>query len=811
MGATFDVRFTARDYQMMREEILRYIRETNPTVWSDFAESSLGQVLVDMASLVGEIATFGQDQVAQELYLATCRRYESAVRFARSVGYFPRLSTAATCVAKATSIPDALVTYGGVIARHASLTTSDGRNYEVAASDFEIDPGASEVRLVLTEGSSYSEEFTPAAKANQTVTTTNYVVADDSWEVYVGDIGDPDNLWEQVDNVLLETSASKTYDVQVDGYGRLIVRFGDGVAGKVPNDTITILYRTCTGSAGNAPAGAVSGSLRVTLNDSAGVVSLPVVNRDVTATVSGGSKSVSNENLGTTVNNVLQTGTTVSYPVQAGTLVITVALPSGGGTMVLQDTGVGAFIVISNTTGYTLDESASSIVYLTGQWQLTFTTAIPSGGTITGSYFAVVPTSDIEATIVGAAQGGEDRETLDELRANIPAFIRSGDRLITLADFNTQIMRAPGVALVYASPWVSSYSVNLVRVNAWTSERVAFTSEDSTGPVTSVTSNYDRYAQMTYDSAQYVIDFMKPRTVVGLNAMVIRPPMLWVDFYLGTVRYDKRFAESDIRQSLIDAMIRAFEGGIGTSLYIADIYEELQKERGVRYFNVERMAIGFSISAEAQGITTGTATVGGTLARQGMEALQYSVVVPGKVVITIETGSGGAPLVLTDNSYGVLTLVSGAATLVSGSINYWTGVWTATFSAPLPSNQVYYAAYDSVADDRRREQVVKFDDADDPDLWPPPGTIATVPRAIPPFFDGRPTNISDPYVITSGDELRYPPVADLVQDVLSTVGARYDDTYLYNNEIYYDSVDTETAAPFYAINLRRLVFNLEGI
>jgi len=804
MSATFDVKFTARDFEMMRDEILRFIRETKPTVWSDFADSSLGQVLVEMAALVGEVASFGQDQVAQELYLSTCRRYESAVRFARSVGYVPRLATAATCIVKATAVPDALITNGGVIAQFTALTTPDGRNYEVAGDPVEILPGVTDIRFVLTEGTSYSEEFTPSGIANQSVTTSNYVVADASWEVYVGDPADPDNLWDAVPNVLLVETNSHVYDVQVDGFGRLVVRFGDGVAGAIPNDTVTVKYRTCAGSSGNAPAGAVAGSLKVTLNNSAGVVSLPVVNRDVTASISGGSRSVSGENLGSTVANVTQTGTLSSPAIQAGTAVITIVLPAGGGTMVLQDTGVGAFLLTAHTTGYAL--SISSLNYETGAWTLTFTVALPAGGTRTANYFSIVPASDIATTIVGAAQGGEDRETLDELRVNVPAYIRSGDRLITLTDFNTQVLRAPGVALVYASPWVSSYAANFVRVNVWASERVEIYSEDSGGPVTSISAYYNRYAQMSSDAAQSVIDFMKPRTMVGTSGIVVRPTTFWVDLYLGTVRYDKRYAASDIRQSLLNASIRAFEGATGTCLYVADLYEELQEERGVRYFGVERLAVGFSVAAEAQGVTTGASTLTGTLSRTWIAAGQTSVVVPGTVLITVETG--GAPLVLQDDGEGNLDYVSGSIT-GSGTINYWTGAWSATFLSAPPSNQAYYAAYDSVGDDRRRQQVVEFNETDG---WPPPGTAAIYPKDIPPFLDGRPINAGlNPYALTTGDELRYPPVADLVQDVLLTVGARYDNTYLYNNEIYYDSVAIETAFPFFAINLRRVVFDLEGV
>jgi hypothetical protein len=85
----------------------------------------------------------------------------------------------------------------------------------------------------------------------------------------------------------------------------------------------------------------------------------------------------------------------------------------------------------------------------------------------------------------------------------------------------------------------------------------------------------------------------------------------------------------------------------------------------------------------------------------------------------------------------------------------------------------------------------------------------------PPFSDGKPESatragapVTAPFL--AGDKLIYDKLRDITVGAAVTLPKFYDDTYLYNNEIYYDSVEDLTSFVT-AINLRKLVFNLTPV
>lgn len=880
--------FTSRDFASIRDELNTLIKETRREDWSDFFQTNLGQVLVEMAGLVGDVLSFGQDQVALELFLATCRRYESAIRFARSVGYSPRLASPASVRVKATTLPLSLSTNGGVFLKGSKIKGSNGLTYELLET-YVVQPGDVAVRLDLWEGTSYEEQFEATSARNQTITSGNGVVAEGSWSVYVGDPTDTNNRWTEVDNIQFESSATNTYDTQVDGQGRLVPRFGDGVAGKIPDAAITLVYRTCNGVTGNAPVGAIKGSLQANLTfPGVGTVSVPFENRDIDSSIDGGTSFIGGEIQSNTVASATQSSVIVETPIVAGSLVLTIVLPSGGGTLVLQDNAAGAFTAITNTTGRTL--LASAITYSTGAWNYVLSSSVAAGGSQIADYFFIVPSDELSATIVGAAQGGADREGLEELRVNIPAYIRSQDKVITIQDYNDVLVKLAGIALVFADPWINSYTSNAIKVNVWSDEVVTFTSASSSGLIPTVTSPYTRYTQVQQDRVNDVLAYLRPRTILTVQNIVVRPGMLWVDLYLGQVTYDNRRPVDTVRLDVMQAVLRVFSLGTGFVIRLSDIYDAVRSVSGIKHFIIQRAATGTLQGAiELQGVTPLSGqTVSGTLLEP--------TITPASVRITVETG--GVPTVLKDNGGGSLVFVSGTLSLVSGSVNYVTGAWTATFdvATPLIPNQQTYASYDNVTNDYRYDQLVTFDAADDGDTWPPPGTSTAYPVITPPFKDGRPlfgnrpslapiavTGItrafsagtvtctvttatphglaigqraqvvgaspaayngdrtvispvgantltyafaaaSDPGGITgtivlvpltvlapfaSGDRLTYDKLKDIVVEGAQTAVNFYNDTYLYNNEIYYSSV-SGVDPNIRAINLRRLVFDLVG-
>lgn len=251
--------YTARDFASILAELQDYLTRTRPDLQNDFNESSLGTALLEVAALVGDASSYGQDSVAYETYLATCRRYISALRWCRSIGYVPRTAIAASVTLTSVSLPASIHTNGGTVPAGAAVTGANNTRYEVLAA-VPISSGATTANVTAVEGTSFTETFDPTNLPLFVVNGTNGIVANDSWSVQVGT-----DTWTEVANVALETSATETYSVSFDGQGRIAIQFGDGVAGKIPDDTVSLSYRTTLGSAGNAPTGAITGTMNLSV------------------------------------------------------------------------------------------------------------------------------------------------------------------------------------------------------------------------------------------------------------------------------------------------------------------------------------------------------------------------------------------------------------------------------------------------------------------------------------------------------------------------------------------------------------------
>ena len=94
--------YTAREFITLRNALSDYVKATEPELWTDFFESNLGVILMEIIAYTGDILSFSIDRVAQEVNLATCKRYASALRFANSVGYRPSGPTPASVNLKLT-------------------------------------------------------------------------------------------------------------------------------------------------------------------------------------------------------------------------------------------------------------------------------------------------------------------------------------------------------------------------------------------------------------------------------------------------------------------------------------------------------------------------------------------------------------------------------------------------------------------------------------------------------------------------------------------------------------------------------------
>lgn len=81
------VKYTARDFNSIREELIEYARRYYPSTFRDFNEASFGALMVDTVSYVGDMLSFYMDYQANESFIDTSIEYGNVINHARRLGY----------------------------------------------------------------------------------------------------------------------------------------------------------------------------------------------------------------------------------------------------------------------------------------------------------------------------------------------------------------------------------------------------------------------------------------------------------------------------------------------------------------------------------------------------------------------------------------------------------------------------------------------------------------------------------------------------------------------------------------------------
>ena len=81
------VRYTARDFSSIKEELVEYAKRYYPTSFKDFNEASFGALMIDTVAYVGDMLSFYMDYQANESFIDTSIEYDNVIRHARRLGY----------------------------------------------------------------------------------------------------------------------------------------------------------------------------------------------------------------------------------------------------------------------------------------------------------------------------------------------------------------------------------------------------------------------------------------------------------------------------------------------------------------------------------------------------------------------------------------------------------------------------------------------------------------------------------------------------------------------------------------------------
>lgn len=618
------IRLPARDYLALdaaavERELLAFIQSRRPDGVNSFFEGDTARLLIEFLSYIGDSLSYQIGRVGEESFLATARERDSAMRHAATFAYPVRTVTPASAVlvpetylsvneritsrvcanevqritftvtggapsgtftltldgetstpvtypANVTSIRNALgsisqigldnvnvtnpslgvfeiefiaalrftdvslltltptltdvtavvsvVTEGvddalTIVFNAGDVYSSGGLSWEVAETvtvvgrDVNESNFQTQFSIPVVEGTSFDESFVANGREFQIWTSAAERVVAETLTVRFGDV--TATPWTRVDTIALAQATDEAYEVRYDSQGRAVIRFGDGVTGKIPPDgTLALISgRTSNGTKGN------------------------VGQRGIRASVSGSADD--------------------------------------GGTPV--------------------------------QFTIAMTNLV-------------------------SANGGMDAESLDELRRNIPRWVRTVDKAITKEDYDTQasLFDGPDGTIARAASYLASATIlyqtsgdpitpssplTIPQGTVLTfGSRVFTTSRDlvvsETDPILFLNPNVVYVYLWTlgetgFEGANDVLCnavrvYLQERSVITTTIKTLPGRQKIININLGEVAHDKSYDTTALRASIRDAAAAFFVSDSiepGAAFRLSDFYNIIENTPGVSHFVIQ--------------------------------------------------------------------------------------------------------------------------------------------------------------------------------------------------------------------------------
>ena len=84
---TFPIRYTNRDFDSIKGDLVEYAQRYYSDVFKDFNEASFGALMLDTVAYVGDLLSFYLDYQANESFIDTASEYENVIRLGQQFGY----------------------------------------------------------------------------------------------------------------------------------------------------------------------------------------------------------------------------------------------------------------------------------------------------------------------------------------------------------------------------------------------------------------------------------------------------------------------------------------------------------------------------------------------------------------------------------------------------------------------------------------------------------------------------------------------------------------------------------------------------
>lgn len=530
------IQYTARDFETIFTFLSDLVQADDAaegtSYWNDFFEANIGVHIMDMIAGQGDVLSYVANQVAREAFLATCQRYASGLKHAKHVGYTPRLRASASLTLYAIPpYPPDLQT--------KQFKFLEGIDIAIGDLTFQL-PTATTFNAHLDTGSVTSVAANKLIDSTATFVTDGRAPGEKVLNIITGERSEIDTVDSEIQLTLLDdifTVTGETYAIR-DAHLALTVSHSEGQEDTFISDGSAFqIYTTA-----EAPVVQGSWTVRVNAIEWDEVESLLIAQ----------------------TTNVYEIG--VNYE---GKLQIRFGDNKGG-----KIPPAGATIQVVYRTGGGLEGNVNA------------NTA--NGAQMTG----YIETSPIQQAFNNDAKatGGADEESLEELRYNIPAWVRTVDKAVTNEDYNTLARTfedatygavARAVALLrYVPPVPTPLSGpygNYVDVFVW-----------AYGP-------NDTFVPPSLGLKQALHAYLKARRVVTVQVCITDGTNLVLDIDLGVILVDERYAldaTEDAVNAAIDAFFTAADWFPGGSFRLSDFYNAVDSVAGVDHFEIQTMSAG---------------------------------------------------------------------------------------------------------------------------------------------------------------------------------------------------------------------------
>lgn len=479
-----EIRYLNKNFVDFKSDLITFIKQYYPTTWTDFNESNPGMIMLELAAYVGDVLSFYVDNQFKESLLSYAEEEKNVISIAQAFGYKPKTIVPATTELLISQVVPALGATDGylpdkkymlMLNANSTFTTTGNsvvifRTTELA--DFSDPKNRTiqpyQIDEITLQPNTYLITKTVKAVAG-TLKTQTFAYGDPT-KFSTATLGDLDitnivsvvdsegNSWYQVDFLAQDTIVNDTEVAYT------------AMDSESTNPSYTIKYKT-------VPRRFVTRltpnkQLQLVFGSGVGNVSEDIVNLDYRQvanpeyTTNLASVSLDNTDFLNTDNFGLAPANT--------TLIVTYAVGGGVNTNVQSGaiTEVGQINVINTTTEFNQAELAL------------FNDVVR-----TVSVFNAMP-----------ATGGNDGETVEEIRQRALAFLSAQNRVVTREDYENRVLAMPAkygsVAKVFT---ISDNQQNLIQglVNPQQTDRVFVDDMPKPNAINLYMLGYNQYGKIT--------------------------------------------------------------------------------------------------------------------------------------------------------------------------------------------------------------------------------------------------------------------------------------------------------------------------